>query len=123
MTSALDITQAVNPPRAAFVDYPLGHTAGKPHEPALQLELMRHALDAFSTLTEPGSVKHLPFQWESDDHEWKRQAMLPVDSRLPRHDTPQYQTDDDRQLAEQLDPDSCSVCGGPSPVGSPGHLP
>ncbi len=113
LTSALDITQAVNPPRAAFVDYPLGHTVGKPHEPALQRDILRHALQAFTSLTEPGSVKHLPFQWETDNTEWKRQAMLPVDSRLPRHDTPQYQTDDDRQRAEQIDPDGCSVCGGP----------
>ncbi len=116
MTSALDITQAVNPPRAAFVDYPLGHTAGKPHDPDLQLEILRYALDTFSTLAEPGSIKHLPFKWEPDDTEWKRQAMLPVDSRLPRHDTPQYQTDDDRQRAEQLDPDGCSVCGGSAPA-------
>ena len=33
MTSAYDITQAVNPPRAVFVNYPLGHQTGKPDDP------------------------------------------------------------------------------------------
>lgn len=112
MTSCLDITQAVNPPRAAFVDYPLGHTTGKPHDPELQRDLLAQALDAFTTLSTPGAVKKLPLQWEADDTEWKRQAMLPVDNRLPRHETPQYQTDTDRVLAETLDPEGCSVCGG-----------
>ena len=115
MTSCLDITQAVNPPRSAFVDYPLGHTTGKPNTSELQRNLLAEALDAFVTLNAPGEVKHLPFQWESDDTAWKRQAMLPIDNRLPRHETPQYQAEADRALAEALDPDGCSVCGGEAP--------
>ena len=46
MSSALDITQSVHPPRAVFLDYPLGHTTGKPHEPALQRDILLQALDA-----------------------------------------------------------------------------
>ena len=37
VTSARDITRAVWPPRAAYLDYPLGHTSGRPHEPELNL--------------------------------------------------------------------------------------
>ena len=66
MTSALDITQAVYPPRAAFLDYPLGHTTGKPHQPALQREILLEALAGFSDLAAPGSVKTLPFKWSED---------------------------------------------------------
>lgn len=99
MTSALDITQAVNPPRAAFLDYPLGHTTGKPHEPDLQRAIMLEALAAFRELTEPGSVKPLPFQWSEDDT-WKATAQRGVDDRRPRYDTPQYQTEADRLRAE-----------------------
>jgi hypothetical protein len=29
MASALDVIKAVKPPRAAFLDFPLGHTTGK----------------------------------------------------------------------------------------------
>ena len=99
MSSALDITRAVNPPRAAFLDYPLGHTTGKPHEPALQRQILQQALEAFTSLREPGSVKMLPFTW-SEDHTWQATAQRGPDDRRPRYDTPQYQTEADRQRAE-----------------------
>jgi hypothetical protein len=99
MSSALDITRAVNPPRAAFLDYPLGHTTGKPHEPALQREILLQALEAFTSLTEPGSVKMLPFRW-SGDQAWQATAQRGPDDRRPRYDTPQYQNDEDRRRAE-----------------------
>ena len=100
MTSALDITQAVNPPRAAFVDFPLGHTTGKPHQPALQRAIMVEALDAFTALTTPGSIKRLPFRWSADDA-WKDMAQRGPDDRRPRYDTPQYQNEEDRLRAEE----------------------
>jgi hypothetical protein len=99
MTSALDITRSVNPPRAAFLDYPLGHTSGEPHQPALQRRIMLEALEAFSSLTTPGTVKMLPFRWSQGDA-WKDTAQRGPDDRLPRYDTPQYQSDADRQRAE-----------------------
>ena len=34
--SALDILEAGAPPRAVFVDYPLGHSAGKPFQDRIQ---------------------------------------------------------------------------------------
>ena len=112
MASALDIIKAVNPPRAAFLDYPLGHTTGKPHEPALQRAIMRAALDAFTSLTTPGSVKMLPFRWTADDA-WKEAVQRGPDSRRPRYDTPQYQTDKDRLQAEAHNPAPCAPCKYP----------
>lgn len=100
MSSALDITRAVNPPRAAFLDYPLGHTTGKPHQPELQRAILLAALAAFTTLTQPGSVKCLPFQW-SEDESWKEAAQRGPDDRRPRYDTPQYQRQEDRLRAEE----------------------
>jgi hypothetical protein len=99
MTSALDITQAIKPPRAAFLDFPLGHTTGKPHQPELQRAILREALDAFVSLTMPGSIKTLPFRW-STDNAWKDTAQRGPDDRRPRYDTPQYQNDEDRLRAE-----------------------
>jgi len=107
MTSALDITRSANPPRAAFLDYPFGHTTGKPHEPELQRSILIEALDAFASLSRPGSVKHLPFRW-SDDEDWKRTGFAAGDERQPRYDTPQYQCDEDRLRAE--DPSACASC-------------
>jgi len=107
MSSALDITRSVNPPRAAFLDFPLGHTAGKPNEPNLQRAILAEALDAFASLREPGSVKMLPFRWSPDDL-WKRSIFAGGDERKPRVDTPQYQTEEDRRRAEGSE--SCAVC-------------
>ena len=108
MTSALDITQAVNPPRAAFLDFPLGHTTGKPHEPALQRAIMCEALEAFTSLTTPGAVKCLPFRWSTEE-DWKDTAQRGPDDRRARYDTPQYQNEADRRLAEGTDPQACCV--------------
>ena len=99
MTSALDITQAVNPPRAAFLDYPLGHTTGKPHQPSLQREILLAALAGFDSLTAPGSVNMLPFKW-STDGSWQEAAQRGPDDRRPRYDKPQYQHEEDRARAE-----------------------
>lgn len=100
MTSALDITNGVSPPRAVFLDYPLGHTTGKPGEPVLQRRIMIEALDAFSSLPSPGMVKMLPFRW-SEDESWKDRAFAEGDDRKQRDDTPQYQSEEDRRLAEK----------------------
>jgi hypothetical protein len=108
MSSALDITKAVKPPRAAFLDYPLGHTTGKPNQPELQREILMQALEGFTSLTVPGSIKMLPFRWDEED--WKRTAMMEGDARVTRHDTPQYQTEEDRIRAEANAAVACEVC-------------
>ena len=105
MSSALSITRAVNPPRAAFLDYPLGHTTGKPGDRAVQRAILREALSAFEWLDTPGSILELPFAW-SDDDAWKDKVMRDGgstgsrDERVARLDTPQYQNAHDRELAE-----------------------
>ncbi len=109
MTSARDITRAVNPPRAAFLDFPLGHTTGKPNEPGLQRDILAAALSSFETMKAPGSVTDLPFRW-SEDEEWKGRAFAEGDDRTPRHGTPQYQDEEDRRLAEEGGSPTCPVC-------------
>ena len=106
MGSALDIMRAVRPPRAAFVDFPLGHTTGEPHQPALQRAILLEALDGFTSLTAPGGIKLLPFRWSQGDG-WKETASNDGDTRTERHDTPQYQLEEDRQSAER---DGCGTC-------------
>ena len=110
MSSALDITRSVNPPRTAFLDFPLGHTTGKPNQPELQRRILLEALSSFDAMTVPGSVSTLPYRW-SDDEGWKEKAYAEGDNRLPRHDTPQYQDEDDRRRAEAGCSPSCPACG------------
>lgn len=71
MTSALDITRAVNPPRAVFVNFPLGHQTGKPHQPDLQMQIVRDAMNAFETIERPGTIVELPYVWDPNDRDWE----------------------------------------------------
>ena len=117
LTSALSITRAVRQPRAAFVDFPLGHTAGRPHAQAEQRDILRATLGFLHEAVEPESVLDLGYAWAEDDA-WKDGAMrekvmrdgelVEHDDRLERFDTPQYQTGGD-QTAAAREPE-CQTC-------------
>jgi len=105
LSSAWSITAAVNPPRAVFVDFPLGHTAGKRGDKALQRRIMIDTLSALDGIQQPGSIRPLPYRWSASDA-WKQNVMRPkpstthVDDRVERSDAPQYQYPEDREAAE-----------------------
>jgi hypothetical protein len=65
MTSALDITEAVKPPRSVFVNFPLGHQTGKPHQPELQRSILRDAFHALETIATPGTIVTLPYAFHA----------------------------------------------------------
>ena len=102
LASALDIMQAGQAPRTVFVDYPLGHTTGRPSDPDNQKQIVRSALDALVSITTPGQIDTLPLVW-STDHTWRAEAVDPSkgDVRQPRDLTPRYQHEADRVLAEE----------------------
>ncbi len=117
MSSALSITEAVNPPRAVYLDYPLGHTAGRKRNKNEQDAIMTETLKTFASATS-SKVSHLPFEWATD-HVWKDTVMRPqagssqsatatthADNRGERFDTPQYQNQLD---ADAVDP-NCPTC-------------
>jgi D-proline reductase (dithiol) PrdB len=99
LTSALDITRSVNPPRIAFLDYPIGYICGKPGDSALQEAIVREALSAFDAIQTPGGIRRLPFSW-SPDASWKSEPIRRQDVRKPRTAVAQYQCEEDRRLAE-----------------------
>lgn len=98
--SALDILSAGRPPRATFVDYPLGHSAGKPFDRDDQYAVVRAAVLGFGTLTRPGELARLANRW-SDSEEWKQQDASPDrgDTRQPRDESPRFQHPADREAA------------------------
>ena len=108
---------SANPARMVFLDYPLGHTAGPPDDPATQLEIARSAMAAFTDITEPGGVVILPHEWPT---EWKPAARELKDDRAPRFDTPQYQHEADRDAAIEAHGAvaACEVC---APEAVPTH--
>ncbi len=111
MSSALSITQSVNAPRSVFVDFPLGHTSGKPFDSTQQDNLLTRTLAAFADIRTPGDIRQFSDCWGSDDN-WKIDVLNPVgDSRTERADGPQYQLDADRLAATAaLARDGCPTC-------------
>jgi len=110
LTAARSITESVNPPRSAFVDMPLGYTAGRPHEPESQRDLLRQVFKAAESIDTPGSIVDLDVTW-SEDASWKDEATSGLnngvnsaegDSRQPRINEPQYQYEEDRVAAENF---------------------
>ena len=99
LSSAYSITASVRPPRAVFVDFPLGHTAGPPGDRAMQRHIVIDALAALERTVEPGRIERLPYRWPDPD--WRTaSAAAPDDDRTPRSDQPQYQFPEDRFAAE-----------------------
>ncbi|WP_428120958.1 hypothetical protein [Candidatus Poriferisodalis sp.] len=142
MSSVRDITRAAWPPRAVFLDYPLGHTSGRARDTKLNLAILRETFAAFENLRVPGSMAHLRHRW-SDSDRWKDKVFAPAggsfaktadglpasavptddkasaeslaydDDRVARHPTPQYQTDEDAAAARAShDGEECLVCAG-----------
>ncbi|MGH7641969.1 MAG: hypothetical protein ACRENX_02970, partial [Candidatus Dormibacteria bacterium] len=63
VTGARDITELVRPPRAAFLDYPLGNSVGRPGENAEQREICLSVLTLADRDDPPGLIVDLAFAW------------------------------------------------------------
>ena len=117
LSSARSITAAANPPRAVFLDYPLGQTAGRAGDPDEQDFVMNSALNAVEGMTQPGAIEAIDLQWSNDDS-WKDGVMrvkpdgdvTNLDDRSERYSTPQYQHPEDA-IALQADCKSCVFFG------------
>ncbi len=98
--SAFDVIESGRPPRATLVDYPLGHSSGKPFDAADQLDVVRASLSGFESMTQPGEIQRLANRWDAESG-WKRAAAgtRGGDTRQPRDESPQFQHAADRDAA------------------------
>jgi D-proline reductase (dithiol) PrdB len=66
-------TQALKPPRATFLDFPLGCPGGRPRQPDQQQEIIRAALQVgVATSATDWTLPRLPFRWSPDgDRSWE----------------------------------------------------
>ncbi len=71
--SARDVMEAVNAPRAVFVNFPLGRNTGKPLDTELQLGILSDAFEALKSIKQPGDIIDLPYQW-SEDNSWEKEV-------------------------------------------------
>lgn len=66
LSSARDITALVSPPRSAFLNFPIGHQAGKPFDRQGQQQIVGDALRLLETASEGGTIVDLPYDWGGD---------------------------------------------------------
>jgi hypothetical protein len=71
MGCAKDIVEHAAVPRFLFSDFPLGNSAGKPHDPASQAFTLELALRLLETAPGPQTTVQSPLRW-STDAAWKR---------------------------------------------------
>src|SRR3954447_21653497 len=70
MGCAKDIVEHAAVPRFLFSDFPLGNSAGKPHDPASQEQTLEVALRVLETAPGPRTTMQSPLRW-SEDAAWK----------------------------------------------------
>ncbi len=58
-----DLTALVNPPRALFVNHPMGNNFGAAHDVETQTSILRAALDLVETVDEGGTLVDMPTSW------------------------------------------------------------
>jgi hypothetical protein len=71
MGCAKDIVEHVAVPRFLFSDFPLGNSAGRPHDVDSQALTLEFALKLLETAPGPQTTLQSPLRW-SRDHAWKR---------------------------------------------------
>jgi len=79
-------TEALKPPRATFLDFPLGCPCGRPQRPEQQRAIVRAALQAgVAATTTEWTLPRLPFRWSPDgDRGWEDLVLdlYRLDSRI-----------------------------------------
>ena len=99
MGSAFDILSAAWPPRTAFVNYPLGHQAGRPFDPEDQLQQVGDALKGLEQHTAPGQVNVLDAVW-GDTTDYCSEVGSSRDAvRQVRDEVTRYQAAEDLDAA------------------------
>ena len=87
MGCAKDIVEHAAVPRFLFSDFPLGNSAGKPHDPGSQALTLELALRVLEAAPGPQTTVQSPLRW-SADASWKRDynnvAMLSSDELARR---------------------------------------
>ena len=87
LTSCRDITEKVKPPRACFLDYPLGNSVGIPGDAANQRAILQAALESLPRFTQPGQIVDLPFRWpepgweQAVERTYEEEAHIVLDQR------------------------------------------
>jgi hypothetical protein len=69
MGNAADRMAHIKPPRALLVKFARGSMFGEPGNVKRQRRILLDALKALRTMTKPGTIQELPYQWKKPDPE------------------------------------------------------
>jgi hypothetical protein len=87
MGAAKDIVEWASVPRFLFSDFPLGNSAGKPHEPDTQAFTLDLALKVLVSAPGPRTTVQSPLRW-NEDGDWKQDynnlARMPAEEVAKR---------------------------------------
>ena len=93
-----DLTASVGVPRLVAIEYPFGRTIGLPDDCDGQRTIVRTALESAATMQEPGTVVHLPYEWQEPPKRARAHPLVPppITQHLRRHpwDLPKLLTRD-----------------------------
>lgn len=64
--TALDIMSKVTPPRAVFVDHPVGRTFGAPHQRDRNEAVLAAALNELAKFSDRNEIRNIDCRWLSD---------------------------------------------------------
>ena len=70
MGAAKDIVEYCGVPRSLFSDFPLGNSAGRPHDPESQAQTLELAFRVLETAPAARTTVQSPLRWR-DDASWK----------------------------------------------------
>ncbi|MGH9089168.1 MAG: hypothetical protein ACRDYZ_13845 [Acidimicrobiales bacterium] len=73
VTGARDITERVRPPRAAYLDFPLGYSLGRPGLAEEQRAVVGEVLALSERVSVPGEIVDLPYRWP--DEGWQEEVV------------------------------------------------
>ncbi len=63
-----EVAEAIRPPRAVYVRFPIGLTLGAPGAAAQQRVIIEDALALLAEAEGPGSLRALPYRWQGFDY-------------------------------------------------------
>ena len=64
ITTGRDLTALVRPPRALFVNHPMGNNFGRPGDVAMQRDILRKALAMIHSAEQGGVLVDYPTTWD-----------------------------------------------------------
>ena len=90
---------AGKPPRAKFLNYPLGFESGRFKDKVDQLKVVKNALKGFEEINSP-SIVSIDAEWQEGWDTVNERERGTDDTRPPRTNQPQYQNEADKIAAE-----------------------